>query len=43
MYFLEYWFKSVLFGYLVNPMQNQVRSTKWHSAINRSMRSTYYI
>jgi len=25
--------------FIVNPMQNQVRSIKWHSAINRSMRS----
>jgi len=38
MYFLEYWLKNVVFGYLVNPMQNQARSTKWHSAINQSMR-----
>ena len=37
MYFLEYWLKNVLFRYLVNPMQNQARSTKWHSAINRSI------
>jgi len=25
---------------LVHSMQNQTRSTKWHSAINLSMRST---
>ena len=42
MNFLEYWSKNVLFRYLVNPMQNQARSTKWHLAINRSMRSTYW-
>ena len=37
MYFLEYCLKNVIFRYLVNPMQNQMRSTKWHSAINRSI------
>ena len=37
MCFLEYCLKDVLFRYLVNPMQNQTRSTKWHSAINRSI------
>jgi len=39
-YFLEYWLKNVLLRYLVNSMQNQARSTKWHSAIDRSMRWT---
>ena len=29
-YFLEYWLKNVLL-YLANSMQNQTRSTKWHS------------
>jgi len=35
--------KNVLFSYRgrVNSMQNKARLTKWHSAINRSMRSTY--
>ena len=28
-YFLKYCLKSVLFGYLVNSMQNQLRSTSW--------------
>jgi len=42
MYCLEYGLKNVLFRYLVNPMQNQARSTKWHSAINWSMWSTYW-
>ena len=37
MYFLEYCLKNLLFRYLVNPMQNQTRSIKWHSAINRSI------
>ena len=32
MYFLEYWLKSFFFRYLVNSMQNQARSTNWHSA-----------
>jgi len=36
-YLLEYCLKNVLFRYLVNLMQNQTRSTKWHSAINRSI------
>ena len=40
--FLEYWLKNVLFRYLVNPMQNEARLTKWHSGISRSMRSTYW-
>jgi len=40
MYFLEYRLKNVPFRQLVNSMQNQVQSTKWHSAINRLMRST---
>ena len=42
MHFLEYCLKNVHFRYLVNPMQNQVRSNKWHSAINWLMRSTYW-
>ena len=43
MYFLEYWLNNALFWYRgrVKSMQNQARLTKWHSAINRSMRSTY--
>jgi len=32
MYFLEYWLKNVLFWQLVNSMQNQVQSTKWHKS-----------
>jgi len=40
MYFLEYGLKNVLFRQLVNSMQNQMQSTKWHLAINRLMRST---
>jgi len=39
MYFLECWLENVLFRMLVNSMQNQVQSTKWHSAINQLMRS----
>jgi len=35
--------QNVLFKYRVNPMHNQTQSTKWHSAINRSMRSTWSI
>jgi len=35
MYVLEYWFKNFLFRQLVNSMQNQVQSTKWHLAITR--------
>ena len=40
MYFLEYWLKYILSRYLVNSVQNQMRPTKWHSAIDRLMRST---
>jgi len=40
MYFLAYWLKNVLVRCLVHSVQNQRRSTKWHSAINLSMRST---
>jgi len=29
--------KNVHFEYLVNSMQSQVRSTNWHSAIDRSI------
>jgi len=36
-YFLEFWLTSVLYRYLVNSMQNQARSTIWHSAIDRSI------
>jgi len=32
--------EKCFFRYLVNSMQNQARLTKWHSAINLSMRST---
>ena len=40
-YFLEYWLKNVLVRHLVHSMQNHTQSTKWHSAINLSMWSTY--
>jgi len=30
----EYLLKNVIFRYLVNPMQNQARSTNWHLAID---------
>jgi len=32
-----FWTDTVIFRYLVNPVQNQTRSTYWHSAINRSI------
>jgi len=34
MYFLEYWLKNFVFRQFVNSMQNQMQSTKRHSAIN---------
>ena len=37
LYSLEYWLTSVLYKYLVNSVQNQARSTNWHSAIDRSI------
>jgi len=40
MYFLEYWLKNIIFRQLVNSMQNQVQSTKWHMAINQLMWSS---